>query len=571
MKQPFDFYAVYNSGSLYNAEKTYNFNYGSTFDYAATNPGEYIATQSMTSTSFTTGGCRSYCSRCASNEINSCTECVSTAKLFGGNCYKKNGKFLKMPLLNYTNKFLTLNVEDQVKNYYFDKEQEYTITIWIKYEGQLLTNTDKCVTIFRFMKDGTKYICYDKELLKLFFYDNGRVMYEDTGFTYSIGQWSLISLASFMNNISTIKNLKNYFPYRYNFFVNNVQLVQKPEVVVPPPGWKFDTIQIGYGFSAIITDVRIYKNFITNPWGYVTGPKNGISIEFRIPINGRSNNKCLTDNEIDLKEYNDILVDKQEVKDTLGVQCVDDFSPYATGGTCSTGKYFDTTAFSGDNLTPCTNCENTCNYNCANADANGLGCTCDWNSADSALRIDPTTKKTKCELLPYTEFSKLEEFSASGLGVGKDGEYSIELWYYMYTYTNTTSPFENEEIIWDNHLKLNLFAKNDIMNIGCTPVYRDSDPSKYTFTQNEALATGLFRWTYITCSVSTNKGEFYGTRGNIWDIETPKYLFPNLKTLASSSLIFRPGKTTPANYGMLFIKDIKLWSIYNIKRFETKC
>lgn len=475
-----------------------------------------------------------------------------------------------MPLKNYSDKYLRFNLDDMVNNFYFEKEEIYTITIWIKYEGQLRSNKDKCVTLLRFTKDGTKYVCYNSEKLMLYFYDNGKVMYEDPNFYKNIGQWSLISAASFLNNVPTIKNLASYFDFRYNFFVNWNQLVQKPGTVVKAPGWKLDTVEIGYGFSAIVTDLKIYRNFITNPWGYVNGPKNGISIEFLIPMNGKRTGTCLTDQEIVVDHYKDIKVDKTPITTTLGVQCVKDFSPYETGSTCSTGKYWDVSKF-GESLTPCSDCEDTCFYNCANKEPNGLGCVCDWESADAALRIDKDTQKTKCEQLPYTEFSKLEEFSASGLKSAKDGEYSIEFWYYMYTYTNTTAPFESEEIIWNNHNKITLFAKNDIMNVGCTPVYVNSKPSQYTFQKNESIGEGLFKWVYITCSVNTNKGVFYGIRGNEWDIETPRSAFPDYKSLSTSDLIFRPGKKTPANYGMLFIKDIKLWSIYNIKRFETKC
>lgn len=475
-----------------------------------------------------------------------------------------------MPITKYSDKFLELNINDVVANYYFEKKELYTITFWIKFHGQLSTNTDNCVVIFRFLKSGDRYICYNNSNLTLYFYDFGKVMYEDTKFVQNMGQWSLISLASFMNNIPTIIGLDKYFNYQYNFFVNDQQLVKKPDVTINAPGWKFDTIQIGYGFSAIITDVRIYKNFITNPWGYITGPKNNIGIELKIPMNGKTNSKCLIDQELAVDSYKTIRVDGEDIITTLGVDCIDDFSPYASGSTCSDKKFWDTSKFN-ESLAPCSDCENNCYFNCANKEANGLGCTCDWESADHALRIDDTTKKTKCDLLPYTEFSKLEEFSATGLKVANDGEYSVEFWYYLYTYSNTTMPFESEEIIWDDHNKITLFARNETMNVGCTPIYKHSAPNNYMFMKSENIVNGLFNWVYITCSVNTIKNIFYGIRGIEYAIETPKNLYPDLKTLSSSSLIFRPGTKSPANYGMLFIKDIKLWSIYNIKRFETKC
>ncbi len=569
-KKPFDFYNIYGTGTLFNLEKTYNFNYGSTFDYTDSFPNQFISSQTYGTNIFGSSGCQANCRRCTDIKTNSCTECTENSKLFGGNCQKKNGKFLQMPISNYNDKFLELNVDDIVNNYYFEKKEIYTITIWLKYHGQVLTNSDNCVIIFRFTKNGQRYICYNSTTLTLYFYENGKIMYEDTKFVYNIGQWSLISLASFMNNIKTIEGLATYFKYRYNFFVNDQQLVQKPDVVINYPGWKFDTIQIGYGFSGIITDIRIYRNFITNPWGFINGPKNSLGIEFRFQINGKSNPKCITDQELVVDSYKSIRVENQELITTLGVNCVEDFSPYASGTSCSDGKFWDTKRFN-ESIAPCSDCEKSCYFNCANNEPNGNGCTCDWESADHALRIDETTKKTKCELLPYTEFSKLEEFSASDLKVGRDGEYSVEFWYYLYTYTNTTIPFESEEIIWDNHNKITLFAENGNMNVGCTPIYKHSSPKDYTFMKPESIINGLFTWTYISCSVNTNKNIFYGIRGNEWDIETPKYLFPDLKTLSTSSLIFRPGSKTPANYGMLFIKDIKLWSIYNIKRFDTKC
>ena len=67
----------------------------------------------------------------------------------------------------------------------------------------------------------------------------------------------------------------------------------------------------------------------------------------------------------------------------------------------------------------------------------------------------------------------------------------------MYTYTNSTVPFESEEIIWDDHNKITLFAQDGIMNVGCTPVYKDSAATNYSFVKKESIPNGLFNWIWI--------------------------------------------------------------------------
>ncbi len=566
----FDFYTSYSAGSLANIDKDYNFNFGSTFDFADTNSNQFIMIQDNSAKTFSAGGCQGNCKRCIDNTPNKCVECVENSKLFGGNCKRYSGYYLKMPITNYSNKFLSLNVNDIVSKYYFEKENEFTLTIWIKYHGQLLTNKDDCLVLFRFTTDGKRYICYHTQNLSLYFYEGSTIMYEDKSFTYNIGQWTLLSVSSFINQMRTIPDISDYFGYLYRFYVNNQEIVKRDNIDIPAPGWTFNAIEIGYGFSAIIADINIYKNFIVNPWGYVTGPRKSISIIYSISLDGKSpDGLCLPDSKMKVENYQDIKQEKVAFSKVLGVQCKGDFSPYLSGSSCSSNTFFDTSNY-GKFETPCSNCNSVCVGNCANA--SNLGCTCDFVSADHALRIDSTTKKLYCEYLPYTDFAKLEKMSIPNIKMATEKEYSMEFWFYLYTYTNSLNSFNGHEIIWDYHNRVRIFNLNNSLFTGCTPIIDYKRADDYSTTEkSESVANPLFTWIYVTCSVNVNQRVFYGNRLSNYDIETSASLYPDFSTRNTTDLIIQPAKDSRANYGFLFLKDIKLWSLYNIKRFDTIC
>jgi len=566
----FDFYSFYTSGTLFNKDKDYNFNYGSTFDYSESNPSQYISSQDYSLNTYSAGGCQANCKKCIDNTNNKCVECNDNAKLFGASCKRFSGYYLKMPLLNYNNKFLSLNLNDIVRNYYFEQENEFSLTIWIKYHGQLLSNKDECVTLFRFTTDGKRYICYHSQKLSLYFYEGSTILYEDKSFTYNIGQWTLLAVSSFINKSRTISDLSNYFGYLYRFYVNNQEIVKKNKIDIPAPGWTFNALEIGYGFSAIIAEVNIYKNFIVNPWGYVTGPRKNLSKIYYISLDGKSlSYDCVPDPNIKIENYQDIKQEKIAYSKILGIQCKGDYSPYLNGSSCSSVTFFDTTQF-GKSDTPCTNCNNICVGNCANSST--LGCTCDFVSGDHALRIDPSSQKLYCEYLPYTDFAKLEKMTISEIQMAKEKEYTIEFWFYLYTYTNSLYTFDGHEIIWDYHNKIRIFNQDGNLFAGCTPIFDNGNADAFTNTErSESIPNGLFNWVYITCSVNVNQSTFYGIRLSNFGIETNKSLYPDFSTRNTTSLIIQPAKVSRSNYGFLFIKDIKLWSLYNIKRFETVC
>ena len=476
-----------------------------------------------------------------------------------------------MPITNYSDRFLSLNLSDLANNFYIEKENVYTITLWIKYHGQLLSNKNECLILFRFTTDGRRYICYHSQNLSLYFYEGTSILYEDKSFTYNIGQWTMISMSSFQNVQAVLPNLNNYFDYLYRFYVNNQEIVRNPSVNVPAPGWKFDAIDIGFGFSALIADIKIYRNFIVNPWGYYLGPKKTLNVIYEFLLNANTaDGECLKDNRIKYSIYNDIKLDKVPYPKLLGVQCKPDYSPYFTGSSCSSSSFFDNTNL-GKYDVPCTECNKKCIENCAND--SDIGCTCDFNSANHALRIDDNSKKLFCETLPYTDFSKFEVLNIENIKVAKEREYSIEFWYYLYTYTNSTSAaFDGEEIIWDDHNKIRIYNFNNSIYSGCTPVFSNGKAEQYlTSEKSEIVINGFYNWVYITCSVNLNTNTFYNYRGNTYNVEISRELIPDVSNKKTTRLIIQPSKYARANYGYLFLKDIKLWSMYNIKRFYTKC
>jgi hypothetical protein len=56
-------------------------------------------------------------------------------------------------------------------------------------------------------------------------------------------------------------------------------------------------------------------------------------------------------------------------------------------------------------------------------------------------------------------------------------------------------------------------------------------------------------------------------------IELNKEFYPDLNNTKTTSLMIGPGNTTTTktNYGLLFIRELKLWSLYNLQNYNTNC
>lgn len=555
-------------------------NYSSTIDYVGNETaqqGQFISSQELIifaeRGTINIGGCQSGCKRCVDSGIAMCTECLDGYKLHLGNCRKISGYYLKIPMTNYNNKFISLSTTDLKNNFYLEKESKFTITLWIKYFGQLDSSTTSCFVLFRFTKDGKKNICFDVNAGKLSFYNDSSPVFTDSGnFQSFIGQWCLLSI-SVLNNVEpTVPDLSKYFQSLYKFYVQDLE-IPKVGADTSFPSMVFDSIDIGYEFSGLISDLRVYRTFMLNPYAYVTGNKKNQNLVISYTLDGKtSSSDCMSDPMLNLSSYSDLTLDQllNTYTKKLGITCKPDYNGYISGS-CSPGSFFDYTDMQRRE-NPCNQCDYNCLDNCAGKGGR-TRCQCDLSTANQILRFDKNVTSHYCDTLPYMDLSKSDSLDLSPVKAAKTGEYSIEFWFYLYSYKQDYVAFDSEEIIWDQHLYMRIYNSNNTLGTTCNPVFVIDKAGEYMkYGKDELLSKGgLYTWVYVSCSVSIPSKVFNTVKGNSYSLETPATLIPDYSKLQNTKLTIRAGAKARINYGFLFIKDIKLWSLFDISSIQKNC
>lgn len=577
MKKGFNLYDLISPiGTLQDSDKDMLVNYSSKVDYVGNDSsvlGQFISSQELISfpdrSTIVTGNCLTGCKRCTSNLVNQCLECLDGYKLYLGMCKKYTGIYLKVPLLKLKDRFISLKTNDISRNYYLEKENQFTLTVWIKFYGQLLNSTNSCFIIFRLTKDGNRYISYCPNEYKLYFYEGTSIIYTDTNVFYNmIGQWCLISISNYYYTSNDPSDINKYFQKLQKFYVHDKEIKKiGPDM---PQGWIFNTFDIGYEFSASISDFKIYRNFIINPYSYVTSSKKDLSMQMYYPLDGKTNTlDCVTDNIMDLTRYSDLILDTviNTMAKKLGIDCKYDYNPYSMG-TCSSNFFNYIDLYSRE--VPCSSCDKACLDNCANT--GNYDCQCDFTSANQILRYEANTTTHYCDVLPYFDFSKLDTLELSNIKASNTGEYALEFWMYLYSYNQNYVVFDNEEIIWDYHTYIKVFYFNNNLGITCNPIYQiDSSTSYKIYERTETLFKNVMTWVYISCSVSIPQKKFTTQKGFIYNLDTDSNLIPDNSKRTNTKLVIRAGSNSRTNYGFLFIKDMRLWSIYDINNLNTNC
>lgn len=592
-------------------DREYVLNYASKFAYSDLNPGKIMNTFDLVGGSFTTTSCTANCNKCTSPLAQSCIECATGYKIYSNVCRPFNGYFTKIPI-SLQNTFLSLKV-DLNSELTLAKRNIFTWTIWIKYIGEINQNTanNYCVTLIRLKKDGSKYICYNPNSRTLNFYDRTNILYQDSTFFNYIGQWVLLALSSFVRltkatgTVVETPNQGVFDTQQYAFYVHDQEVSKSITYSIPDPGLNIDTFDIGYEFSGYVADFRLYKDFIVNPYGVILSSSKNSNISLQHRLSGETaTSGCITDENLNLSLYNNLplLSSETSYSKKLGALCVSDFLPYSLTCADST-SYFDYTKLTILD-TPCFSCAKNCSGSCARSDS--LSCSCSFMLGKDWLKVDPVSKKLFCETPTYVDFSR-GKMNIDPIKVASAGEYSIEFWFYIYSYNNKNILFDSHEIIWDQHNYIKIY-KNDRNGISVrySPVYDNknrqlyigseaknlSGPNELTYndvyenlsliTNNNSIFNNLnnangisigsfYNWVYVQCSSSIPRKLYQTNYRNPSKINYKDENIPNLKNLNSTSLIIQPGNMTNMNYGFIFLREIKLWSKYDIRHFWTNC
>ena len=526
------------------------------YDWGAQNQGKYIINQEPITGKIISGYCSIHCKRCYSSSSNDCYECYEGYVLYYSECRERTGYYFQIP--NIAN-----NIVPNIKKNSFQitEYNPITITVWIKFFGIKYSNlaTDintNCVLIIQISKQNKVYLCYNTEYNHiLIYYNDDTILFDDTLFPLESGKWALLSFSNYNSNFKD-NDTTGYYPLMFSFSLNSYTIPRASTYNLPDPGIYIDTIILGTGISASISDIRIYNSFILNPYGIIT---NDESYEKLLVYNIK-----LYDNELIGCVPTFDLFDDNNNELSRDVTCVSDYNIYhdISNLNCNKNKNKRVNFLSLDN--ECVDCIEDCYY-CGGISK--LNCACYYNDIYWFRKYQPQGNLF-CQKLPYIDFSIYKKIEYKDISYATTNEYAIEFWYFIYEYKNQNHIFREQSIQWTEHNEIIISKKDDSnVYVDCYPIH-NHDNSVYTRDSSQ----GYYQWYHIICGTSLTKKLYYLNNLNVNslnDSQTNSIDYSSYGN-AKTRLIFK-NFADHGSHGFLFIKELRLWSLYSIREFPTNC
>jgi hypothetical protein len=448
--------------------------------------------------------------------------------MFNKTCKKSTGFFLHNLLSP-----IKLNIKDTTRNLNFAQLSHGTFTIWFKYIG---VRSGGCSNIIGL--NNTTSICFNSLSNTLNMISDSNTIFSDSNFIKYAGQWVLFAITNKYESLP-------YFSSMFNFYINDIQV----DLIynIPSPGIKIDYFQLSDQTIGLFGEFRVYNDYLVNPFGIIQSPiyRSNTNLVIKRNLYGTTSTNCITNNdtETDISSITPI--------------CKLDYNPPLSSTKCDLNKYMNNTALLNQKTDYCEECNSSCADGCANVN----DCSCSFKS--SYLLKKDRNKKTYCDRLNYIDFARLNNTIIQDVPIAKNQEYTLELWAFLHSYKNITQ-FESHELIWDNHTKVEIFNSNNTLNVRCYPYYGIGK----NYTTNMVDSNLPFNsWINIQCSTSIPMKRYYVNKiqmGNLTDSQFETNLNKTVSTFYITS-------KSVANYGFLLFREIKLWSIFNLRYLYTKC
>ena len=280
-----------------------------------------------------------------------------------------------MPKVTNANTYLSLNIGD------IETTNAVTISFWYKYWGMVENAAADCLTIIRLNKEMNANLCLDKGSFNAEFHikinNEAKMIFKESTISKKQGGWNLISIANFYSD----KSISSYFDSMTNLFIFDSDTPRQKSYFIPNPGFAITSLDLGYELVSLYADIRIYKNYIMHPLGFLMNSNTKNNFLYKnFPLSGTSSTNC-----INISDTNE---------SSLSVYCTEDFNEFLnTKNECKeNNKYLDT---SDPTALRCSNCHQICSSNCVGY--NYKQCTCAYNERFSWLKLDYTTMNTYCE------------------------------------------------------------------------------------------------------------------------------------------------------------------------------
>ena len=541
------------------------------------------------------------CNKC-SDSLRDCLQCAQNYKLIGNACVLPTFKYLTFPPQIQKQSLLSLNVDSLNIN----KQNMLTVTLWIKYLSPTQSSFSDCIKILSFTKDNKNYICHNIKENSIKLFDTEKLAFSYNSADKIFGIWSFISVSFYSNfnlqNNSSSSNTKYFynsinFGNKFNFYINDnsvdidtsfntlLNSVSKIDNLDSPYKILYDSLNLGNEFFGFVSEIRIYSNYILNPYSMINNSNKNNKLlklfDFRSSTSNTPDTAvCLKDSDINYNFYSQSQNQSSQnyYSKFLGLDCRDDYNPFDFKSfQCSNQTYANYLNFGKRSLElQCSGCNGLCNYGCSNETING--CYCDFWSGNSYLTMNQNSKKLNCENNNQVDFSNLSTIIIPKVSVANNKEYSIEFWFYLYTYNydknnkNYNIPFNSHEIIWDLHMKIVIENVDNEIYYTCYPMF-DSDNKNLNAanSQRYKIINPFMNWIYISCSTNVNKLQYILLDSNPTTLKIENVQLPDLVKATSTNLIIQPGVNARTNFGFFFIKELKLWNMYNLGKFSTNC
>ena len=514
----------------------YNFAVG--FDYPATikaEPYKYVSSLSMEG--LNVGECSKECTRCYDTADTKCYNCTVNAVLIDNTCKLIQTYFVKTPIDDKEND-VEVSLSSDQGSFSFTDAKGWTITFYMKFFG-VSTMTASYGTqppIFTLSSD--TLMKYDIATTNLIF-SQGSDAFVDDQFGSYIGKWIPIAIASYKSNVGDV------YPSMLTFAVNRRDIPFKPGFTFSKNGFVPTNLKFGGHIVALYSSFRVYDVFVQGAYGLVNAdvdPKITYTFQMNQPTNGCYDNLQVETNRSCVKNYHDYEFFE-------GTGCPADNNQYVDPSLVDAGS--------------CGNCDSKCITHCFNA--GDKSCTCDLSYGLYWLRRTTGKLETYCERVPYIDFSMLDDINIEDVPSSDRSESTVEFWIFIYSYNTGDNKFTKIEIEWNLHNKVEIYKEDDKLIAKCYAIYDKNNTKKYPeFILDEQLS--FYKWNLVRCGTdfaSEKKMYFMGTHKE--DLLTQE--FPN-----------RPGKTSisirstveNANYGFLFLREMKFWRQYNYNYIDTR-
>ena len=545
--------------TLYNKDNIIIYNYSSKFDWALTNKTRFVSDMVGAYTmTIESGECDPNCLRCyEENEISNCYECVEGFVLQYKEC--KNATqyyFLKTPS-GTTGTAINLVIENDDGNSFTDLVS-FTIVFWMKFFGvEYPTVTEYC-KIINF--DSNLYLAFHRSTNDLVILENSKIVFRDTNFKHYFGIWIPISIANYRSNAQS-----EIYPNMFTLSVNKIDIPFSEGYSLPSTGIKFNQLQFGYEIIALFAELSIYSKFIQGGYGRIRSLDYKDDRFYYKRLIGNTTTNCLN-----------------LAKDVIGevaIICAPDYNiNFMEEYYCNDNKKHYDPYDEENNVKPndddkCGDCDDICNTLCYQTGEQQ--CTCDMTDGIFWLRRN-LTMQTFCEKIPNLDFSNIKPYTFIDAPISNTKEYTIEFWFFVYSYNLVTMNFKTMWIEWNYHNRLKLYNEQNSLKVDCQPIWRSHDFYTTDYPDNKQSTLKYYQWNYVKCGTDLKNKKYFLNTITEYPIKAKEEFYidlDNIDATASPELkyfsIYRSNDFYP-NFGFVFIRDLKLFRQYNLDFIDSK-